>query len=282
MTDSTSAIRVQLRRTERILVIITAYLDEGHTHDASPVTIVGGAMASAGQWEAFEKAYRPLKEQYGFTVFHTRKFKRKTGEFAGWSNEKCLSLVDDLYRVTKTAFMESAVTVLDNAAYDAEYKLGDKPRKMRLDTKYGLCVKNCILHFVSEAARRKHRQRLPKLHCVLESGHKNAGDAMRIFGEIKTDLQGSGWDVLGDLTFADKEDCDPLMAGDFLAHMQGVRDLQVKEGRPLRFPDVEAPPDRREGLTVLRYMPGALSNVRQLLIDDHHRRNARVSGRAAE
>jgi hypothetical protein len=262
---------------ERLFVIITGYLDEGHTHDGSPVTVVGGAMASARQWEAFEGAYRIIKREYGFKVFHTRKFKHKTGEFKGWSNEKCIALVEALYELTSNAFMESAVAVLDNAAYEAEYKTGEKPKKLRLDSKYGICVHNCLMHFVVEAARRKHRGQLPTLHCVLESGHKNAGDALRIFNEIKRDLKGSEYDLLGELTFAAKEECDPLMAGDFLALSQGVREIKTREGKPISQDDGTTPSGKRDRLTIMRYKPGALANVRRSLIDGYMKRTTMAS-----
>ena len=60
--------------------------------------------------------------------------------------------------------------------------------------------------------------RYPTLHFVLESGHKNAGDALRIFNETKAELKAKGCDMFGDLLFADKDESDPLMMADFLAH----------------------------------------------------------------
>jgi len=256
-------------------VIITGYLDEGHTHGASPITVVGGAMASARQWQAFQRAYMPIKRRYEFEVFHATDFKGKTGEFKGWKTEKYLALIEDLYELTKDAFMESVVAVLDNAAYESEYRLGQSPKRLRLDSKYGMCVHNCIMHFVVEAARRKHRGRLPTLHCVLESGHKNAGDALRIFKEMKRDLKGSEYDVLGEITFAAKRDCDPLMPGDFLAHMQGVRDIREREGKPITE-DEGPPPGRRERLTVMRYQPGALAKLKRELIEGHLTRRTKL------
>jgi len=52
---------------ERIFMFVyTAYLDESGTHGGSEVTIMGGMLARAEQWERFQKAYNELKKKCGF------------------------------------------------------------------------------------------------------------------------------------------------------------------------------------------------------------------------
>jgi site-specific DNA recombinase len=109
-------------------VILTAYLDESGTHDGSPVTVMGGMLANARQWEAFEKRFSKLKAVHGFEIFHTKKFKKKDGDFRGWTTDQCFALMNDLAPMTATAFTEGVTVALDNAAYEAEYRLGDKPK----------------------------------------------------------------------------------------------------------------------------------------------------------
>ena len=53
-------------------MILTAYLDESGTHDGSPVTVMGGMLANARQWEAFEKGFGKLKAVHGFQIFYTQ------------------------------------------------------------------------------------------------------------------------------------------------------------------------------------------------------------------
>ena len=81
--------------------------------------------------------------------------------------------------LTANAFTEGVTVTLDNIDYEAEYRAGDTPRRMRLDSRYGFCFRNCLLFFALEGLKRVHRGQYPKLHFVLESGHKNAGDADR-------------------------------------------------------------------------------------------------------
>lgn len=128
-------------------MILTAYLDESGTHDGSPVTVMGGMLANALQWARFEQAFRRIQKKHRFKIFHTKKFKKRDGNFTGWSNEQCLALMADLAPITAAAFTEGVTVALDNAVYEAEYRLGDKPKRLRLDSKYGLCFRNCLLFF---------------------------------------------------------------------------------------------------------------------------------------
>jgi hypothetical protein len=56
------------------------------------------------------------------------------------------------------------------------------------------------------------------LTVVLEGGHRNCGDAVRIFNEIKSGLIRDGIDVLGPVAVELKKKCLPLSAADFLVH----------------------------------------------------------------
>ena len=63
-------------------MIFTAYLNESGTHDGSPVTIMGGVLANALQWSRFEHEFRRIKKRHGFKIFHTKKFKKRSGDFS--------------------------------------------------------------------------------------------------------------------------------------------------------------------------------------------------------
>jgi hypothetical protein len=65
-----------------------------------------------------------------------------------------------------------------------------------LDSRYGLCFRECLYLFIREGWKRRHRKKFPELHVVLESGHPNCGDAIRIFNETQTDLEAMGCHML--------------------------------------------------------------------------------------
>jgi Protein of unknown function (DUF3800) len=175
------------------------YIDESGTHGDSPVTVMAGVMANAPQWQRFEIEFARLKAQYGYQIFHTKKFKRRSGEFRGWHPIRQLSLMQDLGSLTQSAFIDSVTVTLDNADYKANYIGGDKPRRLRLESSYGLCFRQCALYFALEAMKWIHEGSPPKLHFVLESGHRNWNEVRNIFNEIKKDALEQGADLFGEI-----------------------------------------------------------------------------------
>jgi Protein of unknown function (DUF3800) len=253
-------------------VILTAYFDESGTHGGSSVTVMAGVLANAHQWERFERDFSKIKKKHGFDVLHTKKFKHKRGDFVGWTDSQRIAVLKELLLLTTTdkRFTEGVTVTLDNAEYEASYKkAADDPRRLRIESKYGLCFRNCLWFFAIEALKRAHRGRPPRLHFVLESGHPNVNEALHIFKEIKQELTGIGCDMLGEITIADKNESNPLMIADFLAHTTYMmatatpnEQRQIFVGqRPL------VPQEKHSGVTHLRFKPGGLVQLKLDLID---------------
>jgi|ERR1700704_116546 hypothetical protein len=85
---------------DEIFVIFTAYFDESDTHGAAPNAVMVAFLGRALQWQRFEKRLAKLQKRYGFRVFHAKE-KRKTGDFTGWSDEKCMALISDLVALVR-------------------------------------------------------------------------------------------------------------------------------------------------------------------------------------
>jgi Protein of unknown function (DUF3800) len=255
-------------------VILTAYCDESGTHDGSPITVMGGAMANVRQWHTFEKRFKLLRKKYGFEKFHTKKFRHKTGDFRGWSDTKCILLLRELRELSKVVTCAVSMAV-GNADYEAEIKGGEiAPRKLRIPTKYGLCVNTCVYHFIEEAVNQHIGDKPQKLNFVLESGHKNAGDGLRIFNDIKAELKGTVLDgLLGSMTFDDKDKCDPLMMGDFFAHTRYTHDAQLWNEFPAQGREDMGPRERSQ-IALLRYRPGGMAHAKKGMIERFNERQA--------
>ena len=170
---------------------------------------------------------------------------------------------------------------LDNDDYKADYVGGQKPRRLRLESKYGLCFRNCLMFFILESMKLPHEGGPPKLHFILESGHRNWNEVRQIFKEIKVEIQGYGVDLLGEITFADKNACNPLMMADFLAHMaflMGQKDEAPPDERPFREPGKPQPMPSGESeepaITHLRFGPGGLADLKKVLIERLKAKNA--------
>jgi Protein of unknown function (DUF3800) len=255
--------------SERLVVILTSYFDESGTHAGSPLTVMAGVMGTAAQWGRFQMALDKLKNRYGFRIFHATEFKARSGQFAGWSPQKCVALIGELADLTGNSLMHGAVLSVKNSEYAAYYRTGDTPRKLRLDTCYALSFRLCLVHMVSEVMRRlahsKHMDRT-RLNVVLESGHKHSGDAIRAFHEEMKGLEGFGCDLLaGGMTLANKDKCDPLMVADFLAHTTYMQGEAAFPPPPIDDDLLHA--RQKTGLTHLGFDPGGLSEYKASIVE---------------
>jgi hypothetical protein len=162
-------------------LLFTAYFDESDTHGPAPHMIMAAFLGSARQWELFGRRIKALQKRDGFKVFHAKHFRALRGEFEGWSPHKCVRLINDLAVAIRDNLTEGVTIALPRALYEAEYRAAPVPQGMPLDSQYGVCFRTCLHQLIKivTADKKKH-----KLHVVIENGHKNVGDAWRIFKEV--------------------------------------------------------------------------------------------------
>lgn len=236
---------------ESLFLIFTAYFDESGTHGPAPTVIMGGFLGHAYQWRIFNRDLDRLRADYGFRLFHAKKFKHKRGEFEGWSDEKCRQLVKDLAMLVNADLTEGVTVSLERSRYLNEYRNLPFPSKMQPDSQYGLCFRVCLGHFWEMVCARGGKR--PKLHIVIEDGHENVGGALVIFSELKKWMARRDLDVLGKIIIAKKDESDELMAADFLAHtysMMCADNPVFLDG----LPNQDAPNARPRGEAGLTYL----------------------------
>jgi hypothetical protein len=264
-------------------VIFTAYFDEADTHGPAPTVILAAHVGHAYQWTRFEKKLVRLQERDGFSVFHVKEFKARTGEFAGWSDGKCSALINDLSNLVRTTLTGGLTVFLERSRYLNEYRAPPIPRKMNLDSQLGVCFRACMSHLLDLMESRGYRDRL---NIVMERGHPNVFDCERIFNDLKGYFRLAQVAFLGDFTVASKELCAPLMVSDLLAGTHSMLRAAAKQD-PGIFDQFAANP-AREGakLSFLELKPDALEGIkrgfekmRQLKID--HWREQRAVRKAS-
>ena len=202
-------------------MIVTAYIDESGTHGPSPTSVMAAYVAEARQWREYEKRARKLFRTYDVDVCHAIDIKRSHDDFRGWSKDKKIEFVDELGDIKNKVLEFGRVVVLKNSDYEAFYARRDRPRKVIKDTKYGVMFRALLARIVDDAigvTRWIKHTPSPKLRLVLESGHRNAADAVRLydfFCSALTDDQRKG--LLAGISFESK-DCLPLASADMLAY----------------------------------------------------------------
>ena len=182
-------------------------------------------LANAGQWDRFERRLAKLQSRYGFSIFHGKDFRRRVGDFRGWSDRKCEDLVRDLTNATYR--LEQGVTIaLSRDRYLSEYRSSPIPKKMLIDSQCGACFRACLGHLLKTMIAKGGGARLS---IVIESGHKNDGDCLRIFQDVKKRHWRLGHNMLGKCTIASKKECQELMLADFLSGAYSkLRDLELR------------------------------------------------------
>ena len=249
------------------MFVFTGYLDESGTHDGSPATVMGGLLARAERWEQFEKGFVEAQKLHKFRVWHSKQFRRRKGDFKGWTDQQCSALYWDLARLTSQGLTDAVTMTLNNTDYEKHYKSGPKPNKARLDTKYGLCFRFCLYHFIREVFKRRYKTKIPALHIVLEAGHNNYGDAERIFLEVKKDFEKRGIYSLGAITKVEKDECGQLMMADFAAHGEYLLQSRVPAGQQRQFPTSMPVPKGVTGHTHFHSTPENLAQMRAEIIE---------------
>jgi hypothetical protein len=217
----------------------------------APTVIMACFLGCERQWELFRRRLRVLQRRDGFKVFHATEFRNQTGEFDGWSE------------LVRDNLAEGVTMYLEHERYIEEYRKPPVPKKMNLDSQYGVCFRACIAHIIAlvMADGKRHR-----LNVIIEDGHWNVRDTERIFNNMKRQVKNRlGIDLLGTHRIVKKDKAAALMVSDFLA----CTFLQM---RASKFDyAAQAPmhvPKRQAGLTFLELLPDALLQLKEKFEQD--------------
>ena len=114
--------------------------------------------------------------------------------------------------------LELGVTaIIRQNDYKDLYKSQPNPGRLRVDSKYVLLFRACLLRVESAIVQRGLLTKDARLNVVMEDGAANAGDARRFFELAKKEHYPEWADLLGTLTFGQKESCG-LQAADLLVY----------------------------------------------------------------
>lgn len=249
-------------KPHELFMIFTSYIDESNTHGKAPDIILGGFLGHAYQWRRFERKLALLQKKYGFSIFHAKDFKVKAKEFKNWSDEKCISLIDDLWKEINDYLTAGIFASLERSRYMEEYRNPPFPDGMHKDSQYGLCFR-AILTYLMEYLQNLGNNH--KLHIIIEKGHANVGDAQRIFDETKKILEREGITLLGEITPADKRERLLLMTADFLAHTSLMNLREGDHSQIIEESDTLVFPRASKSLSPIQlvFKPGSLQELKE-------------------
>jgi hypothetical protein len=222
---------------ERLVMIFTAYFDESGTHKGSELSGMAGFVGEARQWRKFEKRAAKLFDRFRVDVFHTIDVRRTDKDFEGWPVDRKIEFLDEFQHIINETLESGVASFIRNDDYEY-YKGLEWPKKTRWDSKYGLLFRACLAHMIN-IVKDIPSVTEPRLHIVLEDGHKNANDAVRIYNFAKGLAKAQR--ALAGLTFDNKATCLPLASADLFAYNAWGQEIGQKPiGVPRKSTKAEA------------------------------------------
>jgi len=203
---------------ERFFMILTGYFDESGTHASAQQSLMAGFIGDARQWRKFEKRTTKLFKRYRVDIYHSIDLKRTDKDFRGWAVDRKIEFIDEFNHIVNETLERGFVSILKNEDWNY-YKSLDWPRKARRDSRYTLMFRASmasVIHAVLATPAWRSREE-PRLNIVLEAGHPNAPDAVRVYNFFRSKFP-DGSKALAGLTFETKENSLPLAAADMLAY----------------------------------------------------------------
>jgi hypothetical protein len=192
-----------------------AYFDESGTHgNQSPLVTVAGFLATVDQWYQYKFELSQLFTEYSVAKFHAIDFRGRKGDFKGWPRPKLAKFNSRFLQLADNHLSCGLAMILPSSDYKKIYHAEAFPRRARPDTPYGLCVRAALWKSLLFMIDRPNDW---PLNIVLEMGTKNEGDAIRVFGEVKSNLLPKFANLFGDINFGSKADL-PLAIADSLAY----------------------------------------------------------------
>jgi Protein of unknown function (DUF3800) len=255
--------------------VFTAYYDESGTHKGSPLTVLAGLIGNARDWGYFESEWRKVLLKYDLRYVRAKQLFHRQGPYRKWPKKQIQRLWADLLYVLQehSGFQISKIVLRDEDYFRSYISDGPYSKTERLDTRYALCVR-VALHFLPLINHRWRQE--GAMNFVVEAGHKNAGDALRVFSEVKGTSNYEWAHSIGAMSFGAKGDFPALQAADLISYWFYKTEM-IKIANDIDDP-FEISPLEKElaslGFAVVEHVitPRDLANLRQNFLAKNKRK----------
>jgi Protein of unknown function (DUF3800) len=205
-------------------MVLTAYFDESGTHDGAEISAMAGFVGDARQWRKFEKRARKLFNRFRVDVFHTIDVRRTDKDFEGWKVDRKIEFLDEFQHIINDTLERGVASFIRDHDYKY-YSSLNWPKKTRRDSKYGILFRACLSQIIDTVGNMPMGNE-PRLHIVIEDGHRNVDDIVRIYNWAQGRLGQSR--ALAGLSFGNKRTCLPLAAADMFAYTAWGKEVGQK------------------------------------------------------
>ena len=249
-------------------MIWTAHIDESGTHD-SPIMLMGGYMGNEDQWKAFDAAWKALLSKERIISCHAKPLFHGEAQFRGWPRERREKFRLKVDKIVCETLQFGFTAIIRENDYKQLYKGQPNPRKLREDSQYGLLFRACLHTLESKITGGKVQPPDFRLDIILEAGHKNSGDVVRLFEVAKKDHLPGCEHMLGSLTLRDKS-VYGLQAADLAVYFANRLERDDHQSQPSDIeisPHILKPGEPSPGGFIYYRMPVTQDSLRSLSAD---------------
>jgi hypothetical protein len=214
---SSSAIRLAriahpVSSRKKYLAVFIAYFDESGDPSQTGAFTLGGLVAKAWRWDAFEGKWSRILRRFNLPMFHMSEFESRQGIYASLSNPERIELVATLAGIIKGTieFGFSHSLVVKDWKKVIEPTIVNSYEQPR--GHYIFLLQSCmeeIVRFISLPAGER-------VACIFDRNGFMAGSAIKHFDDLVARQSWEG--VFDTITFGDKTRLIPLQAADMVAY----------------------------------------------------------------
>ena len=200
--------------------MLKAYFDDSGTHNGSTVTAVGGFVAKAEEWDAFDRDWAEMLEVEKIGWFHMTDCGGQYGEFAGWPKERCDVLIKRAISIVKEHPLHGVA---------AGMLVKDKKPTIPIQA-LDMCFIQCISALLYRAEQLGDR-----VEIFMEDHPGRKKHLLQYLGFL--DRHSQRGELVEKIHSVRNREHSPLQAADLLAYemyKEVLNSYTVKESRPIR------------------------------------------------
>jgi hypothetical protein len=176
------ALSLDLRwEPEGLFMLINSYIDESYN---DKFLMMAGYVARLGQWNEFDRAWKKLLKKFDLSYFHSNEMVARVNEYKKWDDHTEIDFCSAAERLCRKYKLSGFTVRIDFADYKTDYCEYLPVKGFRLDTIYGLAFRYIVAYVPGLIIRSLKRNDLT-INFIIEVGHKNFGDTMRVLEDIK-------------------------------------------------------------------------------------------------
>jgi hypothetical protein len=208
----------------------TVYLDESGTHKASPILVMGGAAATASQWQIFDRQWGAVLEREQLPYIHYVDLVSRRKIYRKYSTPEADHIGAELTSIALSTIPLTVSAVLRPDDYRSIYKV-EATRRLNRNSPLGILFRataSFLPSYIADAGLDDQ----PVIDFVYEAGATNAGDIARLYELLKTETPPEWGERFGKLTFVKKGEARGLELADGVSFASLRRERDEHGGGP--------------------------------------------------